>query len=63
MKRLNHPNVIKYFAIYIDLKKHQGWLVMEYIDFPSLEKAKVKSEEDLQNIMFQLMEALSYLHR
>jgi len=36
MKRLNHPNILKYEALYIDIKKHQGWLVMEFVDFPSL---------------------------
>ena len=63
MKRLKHPNIIKYEALYIDLKKHQGWLVMEYAQLPSLEKVSVKSEEDIKNIMFQIIESLSYLHR
>jgi len=39
MKRLNHPNIIKYEALYIDLGKRMGWLVMELINYPSLNKA------------------------
>ena len=63
MRRLKHPNTIKYEALYIDPKKHQGWLVMEYVSLPSLSKANVKSEEEIKNIMFQIIETLSYLHR
>ena len=36
---------------------------MEYVSLPSLSKANVKSEEEIKNIMFQIMETLSYLHR
>jgi len=39
-----------------------GWLVMELVNSPSLEKAFIKSEEDIKKLMFQLMNALSYLH-
>jgi serine/threonine protein kinase len=39
MKSLSHPYIIKYEALYIDVQKHAGWLVMEFIDSPSLSKA------------------------
>ena len=63
MKRLKHPSIIKYEALYIDPKKHQGWLVMEYVNLKSLAKEYPKSEEDIQGVMFQLIDVLNYLHR
>ena len=63
MKRLKHPNIIKYEALYIDPKKHLGWLVMELVSLSSLSKFSSRSEEDIKNIMFQVIDALSYLHR
>jgi serine/threonine protein kinase len=30
-KSLNHPSIIRYEAIYLNMKKYLGWLVMEYI--------------------------------
>lgn len=36
MKRLKHPNIIKYEALYIDMRKRVGWLVMELVAWPSL---------------------------
>ena len=38
MKGLNHPNIIKYEALYIDTKIRKGWLVMELAKMPSLSK-------------------------
>jgi serine/threonine protein kinase len=32
IKNLHHRNLIKYEALYIDLKKHACWLVMEYFE-------------------------------
>ena len=31
IKALAHPSLIKYEALYIDVSKHAGWLVMELI--------------------------------
>ena len=36
---------------------------MELVRLPSLSKFSSKSEEDIKNIMFQVLDALSYLHR
>lgn len=63
MKRLKHPNIIKYEALYVDTKKRMGWLVMEFVDLPSLAKAKPKTEDDLKSVMFELIDTLGYLHR
>jgi len=62
IKSLHLPNIIKYEAFYVDTRKRMGWLVMELVNSPSLEKAFIKSEEDIKKLMFQLMNALSYLH-
>ena len=59
MRRLKHPNTIKYEALYIDPKKHQGWLVMEYVSLPSLSKANVKSEEEIKNINEKIKKQIS----
>ena len=62
MKRLNHPNIIKYEALILDPKKHKGWLIMELVNMSSLSKAVLKSEKDIKNIMYQIMETIHYLH-
>ena len=62
IKSLHHPNIIKYEAFYVDTRKRMGWLVMELVNSPSLEKTFIKSEEDIKKLMLQLMNALSYLH-
>ena len=36
IKGLNHPGVIKYKALYLDLCKHICYLVMEYVPHPNL---------------------------
>ena len=63
MKRLNHPNLIRYEALYIDPKKRIAWLIMELSTFPPLSEVVLKSEEEIKKIMFQVVDALSYLHR
>jgi serine/threonine protein kinase len=63
MKRLRHPNIIKYQALYIDAKKRMGWLVMELVNSPSLEGFKPSTEEELKSIMFQVLRALCYIHQ
>jgi hypothetical protein len=36
MKRLKHPSIIKYEALYVEPRKRMGWLVMELAKAPSL---------------------------
>ena len=38
MQQIDHPNIIKYKALYLDLDKHLAYLVMEYVNFSSLEQ-------------------------
>jgi len=63
MKKLKHPNIIRYEALYVDMKKHAGWLVMELVEKPTLDKVQIKSEEEIRRIMQQILDALSYLHK
>jgi calcium-dependent protein kinase len=63
MKRLRHPCIVRYESLFIDMKKRLAWLVMEHMNYPSLEKASIRSEDDMKKIMFQLMETLNYIHR
>lgn len=39
MKRLSWPYLVGYEALYIDLRKHVAWLVMEFVDAVSLGRA------------------------
>lgn len=36
VRKLDHPNIIRYKALYLDLEKHLAYLVMELINLPSL---------------------------
>lgn len=36
IKHLRHPNIIRYHALYFDLKKSVAYLVMEHFPFPNL---------------------------
>lgn len=36
VRKLNHPNIIKFKALYIDMKKHLSYLVMDYVTEPNL---------------------------
>ena len=38
IRRLKHPNIIKFKALYLDMKKHLSYLVMEYVTFPNIRK-------------------------
>lgn len=38
MQHLDHPCIVKYKALYLDLEKHLAYLVMEYVDFVSLKE-------------------------
>ena len=42
MKRLKHPNLIRYENIFIERKKRTAWVVMEMVKYPSLDKTKIK---------------------
>lgn len=63
MSSLNHPNIISHNALYIDMKKHEGWLVMDYVSGIPLDKASLKNEDNYKEVMKQLFEGLSYLHK
>lgn len=63
LRQLRHPGVIRYEALYIDMRKHQGWLVMEYFGFPTLEEQSLSGEEEIRNVAGQLLETLAFLHR
>lgn len=36
VQKLKHPSILKLKSLYLDLKKHISYLVMEYIDLPNL---------------------------
>jgi len=42
VKNVSHPNIVKYEALYVDLKKHACWLVMELLSAPSLARTTLK---------------------
>ena len=54
IRKLKHSNILKHEALYIDMKKHQGWLVMELVSHPTLDQVKLTKEEDLRFVMHQL---------
>lgn len=62
MSNMSHPNIVNYESLYIDSKKHLGYLIMELLPFPSLNTVKLTSEEEIKNIMSQLLDTLNYLH-
>lgn len=55
--------MIKYEGLYLDVKKLSGWLVMELANFPSLDKVKLTSEDDIKEVMKKVLETLKYLHK
>jgi calcium-dependent protein kinase len=32
LRKLDHPNVIKVYELYFDMKQHRAYLVMEYVE-------------------------------
>lgn len=36
MRQLDHPNIIKYKALYLDLEKHLAHLIMEFVNLTNL---------------------------
>ncbi len=63
IKRLEHPSIISYKALFYDLKKHNSHLVMEYVDFPSLKAYTFKSENEVKTLMFNILSTLNYMHK
>ena len=55
MKSLSHRNIVKYEALYLDLKKHLCWLVMEFFEAPSLLRTPLRSENELREVVQQLL--------
>lgn len=47
IKKLKHPNILKYKAMYFDNKMHISYLIMEYLPYPNLLKAHIDTEEVL----------------
>lgn len=70
IQSLNHPDIIKYHAMYIAMHQRMCYLVMDYISQPSLsdfiypqtKDQPPLSECEIQFIMKQLLEAIRYLH-
>lgn len=62
VRALNHQNIVKYKALYIDMRKKLCYIVMEYINLPSLQTIKFTNIEELKNITYQLLESVKYLH-
>ena len=62
VRSLDHPNIIKYRAMYLDYKKHVSYLVMDYETKPSLKKAESITEDSLRHIMKEVMNTIEYMH-
>ena len=45
IKDLDHENIIKYKACYLDLQKEKIYIVMDYLPYPNLRACKIKSED------------------
>ena len=63
LKKLNHKNIIKYEALFLDIKKHAGWLIMQLISAPSLSKITFTGENEYRYVFQQLLETLHYLYK
>lgn len=59
---LSHPSIIKYKSMYITGNFRQAYLVMEWFNYPNLTKIKLKSEEELQNVFYKILDAIAYMH-
>ena len=59
---LKHPNIVEYNALYIDMKRNLCSTVMEYVEFPSLEKVRIHSEQELKEVIYQLLDSVKHLH-
>ena len=59
---LNHPNIIKYKNMYLDLKNKTSFLVMDYENHPNLLEYKDLSEDEIKLIAQQLLDTVAYIH-
>jgi len=66
MSRVRHPNIAGYYGHLVDDNQF-GYVVMEYLPYPTLEKAVTRngcfSEIDSLRVLRQLVDALEYMHR
>lgn len=60
--RLDHPNIIKYRNMYLDMKNFTCYLVMDYEDYPSLNEYKQMDEDEIKLIAQQLLDTVAYIH-
>ena len=61
LSSLDHPGIIHHRSLYLDLKKHSGWLVMDLAEGAPLNKTDLLEEKDIKNVIFQLLNILAYL--
>ena len=54
IKSLNHPNIIRYRRMFLDLPKRSCYLVMDFETMPSLENVGDLTEDETKNIIRQL---------
>lgn len=62
IRALDHPNIVKYQAMYLDLRKHVCYLVMDYETMPNLLSFKSLPEEEIKVIIHQLIGTVAYIH-
>ena len=64
MKKLNHPNIVRMYGFFTD--RENIYILMEYMEEGSLYKqvkmVKRFKEEDTSNRLFEICEAVRYLH-
>lgn len=59
---LDHPNIIKYRNMYLDLKNKICYLVMDYDNHPNLLEYKDLEVEEIKLIIYQLLDTIAYIH-
>lgn len=66
MRKINHPNVIKYYSFDISPDNNQVEIVLEYAKYGSLKDLLAQngpfSERETAGYCRQILEALKYLH-
>jgi serine/threonine protein kinase len=63
LRELHHPSICRYKALYFENDQRTAYLVMEYIQLPSLDKVRIQNEDELRTIVREVLEAIDYLHR
>ena len=61
VRGLKHPSIIQFKALYLDMKKHLSYLVMEYVAFPSLKDHLIKGEILEENVIYFLIQDLKWV--